>query len=106
MAAPTAVTTRRTNARGRGGRTVPTVRLRRNRRGEVVLFADLKSAGHNSVTAIAQHLGCAQSTISRLANDEVEPGLAFIACVAETCPDVPLSRYFDSPYFSFAPKAA
>jgi transcriptional regulator with XRE-family HTH domain len=105
MAAATAVTERRTNARGRGGRSVPTVKLRRNRRGEVILFADLRASGLNNTT-IAQRLGCAQSTISRLDNDEVEPSLAFIACVAETCPDAPLSRYFTSPYFSFAPKAA
>jgi hypothetical protein len=106
MAAPTATVSGHTNAKGRSGRSTPTVRLRRNQNGKVILFDDLRARGLDSDTAIAEYIGCAQSTISRLGNKDIEPSLAFIARVAETCPDQPLSRYFDSPYFSFAPKAA
>jgi hypothetical protein len=82
------------------------VSLKRNADGELVLFADLRELGFTSYEAMASHLNCGIGTVFRFANDTQNPGLDIIAKVAEAFPDQPLSRYFDSPFFSFAPKAA
>lgn len=80
--------------------------LRRNSKGKVVLLEDLRNLGLTSNLAMAKKLGCGEGTISRIVNDEHNPGLELIAKVAEALPDKPLSRYFVSPYFEFAPKNA
>lgn len=82
------------------------VDLRRNGSGEVVLLEDLRELGLTSNLAMAKYLDCGEGTISRIANDEHNPGLDLIAKVAKAFPDQPLSRYFVSPYFEFAPKGA